>query len=305
MTVDEIVRRMDGLGLWKAVSSFHWGIKPRGTVIPYFFCLLPGDRPTVKVRVLFLEGWQTFHDFVRTRLDRNFGFYQTPMELPHFEAVVLSDGTSHLFRHDPGYMPAEATAAQRDFCARLLWQTYGVMLRIETERNLPLKFAAERAIFARVEGRDGTWTDEPLEVPEPRSHEEVVGFPNAMLAKAKDLPFVRDFVLELDFRLMPNVMTQEARPRCVYFLAAIDAKTGAKVIGDRASVLPELGLRGLWEKMPCHFLERLVEIGRIPSEVKVQSGRVFRMMRPLCMDLPFKLSLHDSLPQLEAVLKSW
>lgn len=305
MTVEDIARRMDGLDLWKAVSSFHWGIKPKGTVIPYFFCILPGDRPTIKVRILFLEGWQTFHDFVRTRLDPNFGFYQTPMELPHFEVVILTDGAAHLFRHDPGYMPAEATAAQRDFCVRLLWQTYGVMLRIESEKNLPLKFAAERAIFARVEGRDGTWKDEPLVVPAARPHEEVVGFPNVLLAKAKDLPFVQDFVMELDFRHLPNIMTQEARPRCVYFLAAIDSKTGEKLIDDRASVMPDLGLRGLWEKMPRRFLERLVEGGRIPSEVKVRSARVFRMMRPLCMDLPFKLSLHDALPKLEEALKAW
>ena len=303
-TVEEIVRKMDGLDLWKTVAPFHWGIKPRGTVIPYFFCLLSGNSTTVKIRILFLEGWQTFHDFVRTRIDRNFGFYQTPMELPHFEAVVLADGSVQLSRHDPGYMPVAVTAAQRDFCARLLWQTYGVMLRIETEKNLPLKFAENRAMFARVEGQNGEWTDEPLVVPDPRPHAETVRFPNALLAKAKDLPFVRDYALELDFRLRTNVMTQEARPRCVYLLAAIDAQTGAKVIGDRATVLPDLGLRGLWEQMPERFLERLVEGGRIPGEVKVRSGRVFRLLRPLCMDLPFKLSLHDSLPQLEAALKA-
>ncbi len=305
MTAEEIVCKMDGLNLWKTVAPFHWGIKPRGTVIPYFVCLLLGDGSPIKVRVLLLEGWQTFHDFVRTRIDRNFGFYQTPMELPHFEVVVLADGSAHLSRHDPGYMPVVATAAQCDFCARLLWQVYGVMLRIESERSLPLKFAAERAIFARVEGRDGEWTDEPLVVPDVRPHEETVSFPNALLTKAKDLPFVRDYALELDFRLQTNVMTQEARPRCVYLLAAIDAQTGAKVISDRASVLPDLGLRGLWEQMPGRFLERLVEGGRIPGEVKVRSGRVFRLLRPLCMDLPFKLSLHDSLPRLETALKAW
>ncbi len=302
MTAEEIVRKMDGLNLWQTVAPFHWAIKPRGTVIPYFFCLLSGDGSPIKVRVLLLEGWQTFHDFVRTRIDRNFGFYQTPMELPHFEAIIMADGSAHLSRHDPGYMPVAVTAAQRDFCARLLWQTYGVMLRIESERSLPLKFAAERAIFARVEGRDGEWTDEPLVVPDVRPHEETVVFPNALLAKAKDLPFVRDYALELDFRLQTTVMTQETRPRCVYLLAAIDAQTGAKVISDHASVLPDLGLRGLWEKMPERFLERLVEGGRIPGEVKVRSGRVFRLLRPLCMDLPFKLSLHDSLPRLETSL---
>jgi len=138
--------------------------------------------------------------------------------------------------------------------------------------------------------------DEPLVIPDPPPYAEKVSFQKADVKAAQDLPFVRDDVLELDFRLLPGVMTKEARPRCVYGLKAVDPKTGAIVIDSRVSIHPEAGLRGMWESMPGQVLKALVRYGKVPGEVKTCSGRVFRLLRPLCLELPFKLSLHDTLP---------
>ena len=121
MTVEELGRRIDGLGLWEAVFPYHWAIKPRGTVLPYFFAAVKGDRPGVKVRLLLLEGWQTFHDFIRTSVDHNFGWYSSPMEFPHYELVFLADGSTVLFRHDAGYLPVPADERGRDLSERMLW----------------------------------------------------------------------------------------------------------------------------------------------------------------------------------------
>ena len=303
MTAEEIGRRIDGLGLWEAVYPYHWAVKPRGTVLPYFFAAVKGDRPTVKARLLLLEGWQTFHDFVRTSVDHNFGWYSSPMEFPHFELVFIRDGSCMLFRHDTGYMPLPvADGRQRALCERMLWEVFGVMMRIESDRKLPLAFAAEKAVFARVEDEKGKWTDEPLPIPDPRPHVERITFPKDDLKKAKDIPFSQEESIELDFRVAPGLMTNEKRPRYAYVLAGLDGATGDRVIWDRVSVDPEAGLRGLWESMPRRVLAHMIARGRVPGEIKVVSGRVFRLMRPLCMDLPFKLSLHDSLPRLESAL---
>jgi len=51
-------------------------------------------------------------------------------------------------------------------------------------------------------------------------------------------------------------------------------------------------------------LDHLVERHAVPGEVRVLSGRVFRMLRPLCLELPFKLSKVASLPRLDAALRS-
>ena len=274
MTANEIGRRIDALGLWDAVYPYHWAVKPSGTVLPYFFAAIKGDRPEVKARLLLLEGWQTFHDFVRTAADHNFGWYSTPIEFAHFELVVLANGSNALFRHDPGYLPVEPDSRGRALCERMLWEVFGVMMRIETEKALPLKYAGEKALFARVENRSGEWSDQPLSIPDPRPHVEHISFAKADLKKAKDIPFAHGESIEIDCE---------------------------KIVWDCLSVKPESGLRGLWESMPKRVLSHIISRGRVPGEVKVVSGRVFRLLRPLCMEIPFKLSLHDRLPRLEAL----
>lgn len=299
-TVEEIGCKMDALGLWDALLPHSFAVRPRGTVLPYFCIVLKGENRPVKVRFLMLEGWQTFHDFVNLRADRNFGFYSTPIELPHLEMVVTVEGHIELFRHDTGFLPLIADEAQRAFAAKILWEAFGVMLRIEADRSLPLSFAAEKSVFARIEGADGIWRDEPLEVPAMRPHVEKITLPKSALAAAKDLPFEPGEALELDFRILPNVMTKEPRPRCVYRLLAIDAKTGEAAIDSSTSIMPEGGIRGMWQTMPVQVLRGLTARGHVPGEIRLLSGRVFRLLRPLCIELPFKLSLHDALPLLQS-----
>jgi len=304
MTIEEIGAKMDALGAWDVAMPCHWTVKPRGSAFPYFCCTMKGEIPPVKVRFLLLEGWQTFHDFVRTRIDNDFGFYSLPMEFPHFELVILQSGEMKLFRNDPGYVPREADARERDFCARMLWEAYGVMLRLETDKQLPLKFADEKAVFARVEGVDGTWRDEPIEIPPPRPHVEKVTFEKKAIAEAKDLPIRNDETLELDMRIVPGMMTREKRPRVLYLLAAVDAKTGEVVFRDKLSVAPETGLRGLWETLPPRVLAHFAERRAVPGELRVLSGRAFRLMRPLCLELPFKLTKTGTLPHFNAALRN-
>ena len=297
--LETIGARMDALGLWDVLAPYNFAVKPRGTVFPYFCTVLKGDGKPVKARLLMLEGWQTLHDFVRVRMDRDFGFCSQPTELPHFELVVLADGSAQVFRSDAGYVPQEVAAAPaRELVGKILWESYGVFLRVEGDRSLPLKFAEDRAVFARVEDAKGRWSDVPLPIPDPPPHRETVSLPKALVKSAQDLPLVAADVMELDFRMLPNVMTREPRPRCVYELSAADGRTGEAAFASRVSILPEGGLRALWEAMPVQVLHEIVRRGKVPGEIRVRSGRVFRLLRPLCLELPFKLSLHDRLERL-------
>lgn len=288
---------MDALGLWKDLDRYNWALKPSGCAFPYFCTVVHGDQAVVRERFVLLEGWQTLHDFVRVRADNNFGVYSAPMELPHFELVFSANGGPHLFRNDPGFVPLEVNDPnRRDFVAKLLWEAYGVMMRIEVDRKLPMKFADERAMFARVEAKDGKWSDQPLAIPNPPPYVEKVTFDKATIKAAQDLPMMGSDVLELDFRMLVGVMTRDPRPKCVYELVAANpASPEVKVIDCRVSLANDCGLRELWEGMPAKVLKEFVRIGKVPGEIRVKSGRVFRFLRPLCMELPFKLSIHDKL----------
>lgn len=294
-SVLEIGRKMDALGLWSRIAPYNWAVKPRGTVFPYFCCVLPGDRKPVKVRFLMLEGWQTLHDFIRTRVDLNFGVYSSPIEFPHFELVVLDSGEMKVFRHDAGYMPREISAQQEAFVARIMWEAYGVMLRLESEPKLPIRYVADKAMFARYEVSDGVWEDRPLKIPDPPAYVEKISFDKTDLARAKDIPFLRSRVMNVDFRLVPTIMTKEPRPRSVYQLIGYVQDEDLVVFDRRASVSVDTGLKGLWEGMPRQFLKAMIESGSVPGEIRVPSGRVFRMLRPLGLELPFKLVLRDKL----------
>ena len=299
-TIEDIGAKMDALGVWEAVAPYNWAVCPKGTVFPYFCCVMKGDGNPVNVRFMMVEGWQSFHDFVRTRIDPNFGFYSTPMEIPHFELVFVSGGTVRLFRHDPCFMPRLATDAERAFCSKILWESFGVMMRVEADSELPMKFAAEKAMFARVEGDGCEWADKALSIPDPRPHVESVTFAKVDLAKAKDLPFAAEEKIAVDFSLVVGLSTKEPRARCVYRLSAHDAATGEQFIADAVSPVPDGGLRAMWEGVAPRLLKHLLAHGRIPGEIMVCSQRLFRMLRPLCLDLPLKLSLHDKLPGVNA-----
>ena len=294
-TVEEIGRKMDALGLWGLLSKFNFAVRPRGTVLPYFCTALKEDGSPVKVRFLMLEGWQTLHDFVRVRVDGSFGYYTSPMEMPHLELVVAENGEMRLFRHDPGYMPLEAKEPWVSLAVKILWEAYGVMLRLESDAQLPLCYAEQKAVFARVEQPDGSWTDEPLVIPDPPPYAERIVIPKELAKQVKDLPLVQDDVLIVDFRLMPEIMTKEPRPRCVYGLFARDMKTQRLVLDCRVSASPEAGLKGMWESMPVQVLHGLARLGKVPGEIHVRSPRVFRMLRPICIELPLKLRLRDKL----------
>lgn len=298
-SLEEIGKKMDALNLWDAVMPFNWVVKPSGVVFPYFCTLLKGDGKIVKVRFLMLEGWQTFHDYIRTRIDRNFGYYLTPMEMPHFELVVSVSGVVAIFRHDPGYMPRELNERERALSQKILWEAYGIMMRVEADKKLPLQFASEKSMFARVENSSGVWTDSPMAIPEPRPFVEEVSFSKALVTKAKDLPLEAKMAVAVDFRLLSNVMTKESRPRCAYQLIVVDLATGVKIVQDKTSVSPEGGLKAMWQAMPQRVLAGLVEYGRMPGVIKVTSGRVFRLLRSLCLELPIKLSMHDRIEGLE------
>ena len=63
------------------------------------------------------------------------------------------------------------------------------------------------------------------------------------------------------------------------------------------------GLKRMWEAHAQRMLDRILLLGRIPGELHVRTGRVARFLRPLGLQLPFKLVQHAKLPTLEAVLE--
>lgn len=301
-TIGELAAKMDALGVWKKMLACNFALRPHGVAVPYFCSLIMGGDtdPGVKCRLLFLEGWQTMHDYVRTRMDREFGYYLSPYEMPHYEIIFGREGPRGLFRNDPGLVSERITdEALPDFVYKMIWEAYGVMIRLEEDPSLALRYADSKAMFSRAEGEDGKWADEPLEILAPMPYVEKIAFPKAELAKAKDLPMVKELALEFDFRVRSDVVTKEKRPKLAYELRAVDAANGRVEFAGRMSVSQDFGLKDMWQAMPVLMLKLMVARGRVPGEIRVKSGRVFRLLRGMCIELPLKLSINAALPALE------
>lgn len=298
--LEEIGKKIAALNLWETAAPYNWAVKPRGVAYP-FFCSLLKPGKMLNGHIVMLDGWQTFHNFIMTRCDHSFGFYSSPAELPHYAMIAAKDGTIAFFRNDTGFLPrTKFSEAEIVLLSKILWEVYGVMMRFENEHDLAMKFASENAIFSRVEAPDGTWSDQPLAIVQPRAHVERVALSKEDVATAKDLPFAKEETLAVDFRAIPGLHTVEPRPRVAYMFAGIDTSTGERVMRHLSSIAPDGSLRSLWENLAPRLLKEFIARRRIPGEVQVVSQRVFRMLRPLCTELPFKLSLHDSIPALDA-----
>ena len=302
-TAEEIAAKIDSLGMWDTLAKYNFAVKPLNTPFRYFFSAKrDGDGPAVK-RIMLFEGWRTFSDYVHLMADRNAGLFTTPLEFPHFELVAPGLGGFLCLRFDPGYVPAPPEAGAASLCAKILWQAYGLAMRMENDEKLPLAYADGRALFSRIETEDGKWEDAPFPIPEETPQKESISIPSDLVKKAKDLPLDPAFSVEIDFRAMPNLVTQEPRKRYAYHLAVADGASGAKILSEFASVRNASEVRGAWLDISARTMALFVRIGRVPSEIKVLNQRMMRVLRPVGMELPVKISLHDSLLHIERLFK--
>ena len=303
----ELTRALAALDAWEQAAKHNWALVPQTSAEP-FVVMSVDERKNpgpVAGRLLIFPGFATFRDFAIARQVRDFGVETGPVDFRHYEAVGLKNGEAELFVYEPGFVPLPPTSEQRKMLAPLLAECYGFLLRLEEKPDLPLAYADKKAMFARKEVVEGVWVDGPFMLPQEevvRQAEQVV-LTRSVCAKAKALPVFPKEVWEVDFALVPAYHTPGPRPRFLYLLAAVNAESGERMAWERLSVDGrEGGLKRLWEGHAQRLLDAVVKWGRVPGEVHVRSGRMARFLRPLGLQLPFKLVQHAKLPALDAVV---
>ena len=164
-------------------------------------------------------------------------------------------------------------------------------------------------MFSRKEGLDGKWRDAPLKPPDANTitWTERIGLDRAKCAQAARFDLAQGEVWEMDFIQAPVFRTEEPRARIMYLVAAVNALTGERCVWDTLVVdakIPRNGtldaLKLLWESLASRMLEGVLRRGKVPAEIHVRSQRMMRFLRPLGLQIPFKLVLHRQLPRLTA-----
>lgn len=302
----EITRAIADLKMWEQAARHNWALVPQTSDLPYIATAM-AEKPAspVEGRLMLFPGLNVFRDYVLSRQISDFGVYMSPLDFPHFEAVGLRNGNVELFNYRSGFVPQPPTSEQRAFFAPILYECYGFLLRLSEKPDLPLTYLEKKAMFARKEVLPDNWIDGPLMLPKEEvvQMQERISLQKDDCAKAKELPVFPKEVWEVDYVLVPAYHTPPPDSRFLYLFVAVNQATGERMVWQRLSVDgKENGLLRLWEGHAQRLLTAILGVGRVPGEIHVRSRRMTRFLRPLGMQLPFKIVQHAKLPLLESVL---
>lgn len=293
-----------------AAARHNWALVPQMSENPHVVTVLtPSRHPNIglKARLIVFPDFSTFRDFVIHLNVPDYKLAASIAEFNCFSLAIPTDFRPHFFTVcRPGYAPRKPTRKESEFYAPLLRECLGMMLRIDDSHDLPLAYVKQNSMFARKEISDGVWTDGPLRIPPESSftYTEQVVLDRRKCETAAALPVAKDEIWQIDFQSLPMIRTRGRNSRFLYLLAAVDARSGARTVWKDLIVNPREpdGLKPMWESLAGHVLESILARGALPAELHLRSQRLFRLLRPLGQNLPFKMVVHSSLPTLDAVV---
>ena len=307
-SLEEDARAIVALDVWKKASKYNWALVPQTSEQPVVVHIEEKKDGPVAGRLFFLPGFAAYRDFALLAHTPDAGLALSLIDVTHWELVGLNDGGYELHSFRTGYVPHLAAEEERIFLAPLVHECRGLLMRFEEDPELPVKYSDKQALFARIEGLDGKWRDGPVPTPKdpPLSHGERITLGKKECDEAVRLPFAEGESWEVDFYGVPACRTEEPHPRIMYLFAAVDAQTGERCLWSRMSVSKtgSGGLKPLWESLAQRLLLAVIKRGRIPGAVNVRSGRMARFLRPLGLQIPFRLVQHAKLPMLDNVIKN-
>ncbi len=311
--IDDIARAIASLNVWGNASKYNWALDSELFDNPLIACVnVPPNSPIVG-RLMLFNGFIAYRDFVILSQNQDMSFAFSPIDIDHFEVLVFKNGNVEILDYRPGFAPIHPDDETRSRLAPVLYECYGLMMRIEDDPDIPAMYKKQEAMFSRKERLDGKWHDAPMKLPDMNTMTwtERVGLDRMKCEQATKFEMVQGETWEIDFIQIPMLHTQDQRARITYLLAAVDSLTGERYVWDKLAVDPQIprcgtldALKLLWESLASRLLEGVLKRGKIPSEIHVRTQKMMRFLRPLGMQIPFKLVLHHQLPRLTTTVNS-
>ena len=305
--IDEVAKAIAALNLWKKAAKYNWALVSELFDKPLIAAVNPTPNGPIAGRLMLFNGFAAHRDFLIFRQNPDLSFATSPIDFDHYEVIGLKDGSAEIFDYRPGFIPVHPDAETRALLAPVIYECYGLMLRIDEDPELPAAYRGEKALFSRREGLDGKWRDAPLAPPDlnTMTWTERIGLDRTKCAQGARLDMAPEEAWEVDFAQMPLYRTEDRQARMMFLLAAVDVKTGERRVWQKLAVAPSAprngtldALKPLWESLAAHVLDGVLAYGKVPGALHVRSQRMMRFLRPLGLQLPFKLVLHHELPRL-------
>jgi hypothetical protein len=205
-----------------------------------------------------------------------------------------------LFRsYRPGFFPWYLEGWEARFLTLALEQTVEVALRFKENRAM-LDTAADDSYLVRVPREaKGTlvWEDRVVVVPPVDPEPISISMDVDALKAVNRLPR-RRYALEIDFFMVPILVGERGtRPSYPHMLLVVERESGM-VLGSEL-LTPEPSLEAMWGLVPVTLVYKFANIGIVPTQVRVQSPLLAKLLQLLAEELGFEVKLTPSLRSLE------
>jgi hypothetical protein len=198
-----------------------------------------------------------------------------------------------------GYAPWYIEKYEADFLRYILEQVLVVAPRVREQPDIldPHNDHHYLVRVARHTGDGLTWEDKVLPVEEPGLAGVPVQIDVDLIKRAKRLPRGR-FRVEADlFMLLTNVGKKDERPYFPYVLMLVDS-THDKILSlDILSPVPSI--EQMWATIAPTVLEKLVENGSLPTEIRVRDNLLYGMVKLFANELNVNMTQAQWLPALD------
>ena len=327
----DLARSIERLQPWGWIKPGDvFGIQPMDVEEPYFVCFFEGFGVGAHI-VRYLYGWYALRDFLANASSNVKPINSWLLEIPMFELCYLpkqmlfpveqllsqlmgEDGTASVpaFRSvSVGYQPWIPDPDERKWIDILLYQTYGMALRLENDPGWRRRIPRDYALVLR-QNECGRWADSLVPViplPPLKLNFELTADQRTRLRRLKRLPIA----VQMDVRVMSAMPSLESlgkpqvelvdfrRPSTGYLLVAAD-KNGNDIYhaGPLSAVK---GIEHLWSDISTAFISLFEMMGGYPSVIEAGGGRMIGLLQAYSMELPFKLVHRDRLELMEEVFR--
>ncbi|MBQ7188095.1 MAG: hypothetical protein IJR99_01630 [Kiritimatiellae bacterium] len=301
-----------------------FGIQPIGREEPIFAWIdkrLLGGLPCVR----FLLGWNAINEMLTRVQSPQKPVVSWLLEIPALEVLFLTNQQQYdyerrllkqlrkqpptenecapVFRSiRPGFLPWKPDPEERELLSVLLYQTLGVLLRTEQNKELLTSHFPDKMLVIR-QREDGTWRDtwEPV-----RTYEDkgiAVRLPSHFIQQFQQLRLLSQTTVQLDFLPIPTQFPRypRKRPPIRNVLILVDTKTEKLSYGPLIS--GQEGIETMWNQLPCCLLTLFQNLGGCPGSIEVKGERIANFFRALEIYLPFKLVRRTNLQILDEALQ--
>lgn len=215
----------------------------------------------------------------------------------------------------PGWMPWHLSKSDVELSIKVLDQALGVFLRSESSEDDFVKPHPDR-FWVRRQLSQGKWEEgfalfRPfVEFGHGRSPELAEDLVKRVLALPDDMPTVEigvDIIPKIAL-LNPEAVTtrgEDGRIPLGYFFGicpyGTEKVSGASIENGVFYPLDDIG--ALHKFFPNLLSKSFIRKGHRPREIVVSSLRMMNILRPLQLLVPFKMTLHERLPNYEQLFK--